>query len=288
MIQLKNKPYSDSTQITNLTRKLFLLIIVLVMLDSTGVTAIAETAAEIEPPPLEGMRVVAYSKAFAKRFGLPMPEPGFETTGGLEAVEFAIEEGNPWSAIFFSNYRLYVDSSLPIEFPEQGGRGDTDILITRRHFFGHPHEQFMKWRREDRIFFNEKGTRYKMKAFLATMDYGSSKQGALTSISYETFRQTLFEGLDYIHLYTSPVFFQPNHKAGIGLWLKKISAVDYRHRLDVEREQFVKMRLPEAFYKKVIELEYGVKKVNDINQRERYRKNRELKKRKEKKKRVSP
>lgn len=278
MIQIKNKHYLDSTQFTNLYRNFFLLIIGLVMLGSTGAAAIAETTVEIEPPPLEEMRAVAYSKSFAKRFGLPMPMPGFETTGGLEAVEFAIEEGNPWSAIYFSNYRLYVDSSMPIEFPEQGERGDTDILITRRHFFGHPHEQFMKWRREDRIIFNEKGTRYRMKAFLATMDYGSSNRGTLTSISYVTFRQRLFEGLDYIHLYTSPAFFQPNHEAGIGLWLKKISDVDYRHRLDVEREQFVKMRLPEAFYKKVIELEYGVKKVNDINRRERYRKNRELNK----------
>lgn len=40
--------------------------------------------------PLEEMRITAYTKAFAERFGLPGPDPGTEPEGGLEAIEFAI------------------------------------------------------------------------------------------------------------------------------------------------------------------------------------------------------
>lgn len=36
--------------------------------------------------PLKEMRIVAYTKAFAGRFGLPDPVPGTEPSGGLEAI----------------------------------------------------------------------------------------------------------------------------------------------------------------------------------------------------------
>ena len=163
-----------------------LVVVLPVLLSSTHVIAIDDKTI-VKPLPLEKMRVVAYSKVFAERFGLPLPLPGFETTDGLEAVEFSIEQKRPWSDFVSSNYRLYVDGNLPIQFPDNGGCGDVGLLIKNVHFFGQTKEKVMKWRKEDRYFFNEKNTQYARKALLASMDHEYGKRGASYGMWYEGF-----------------------------------------------------------------------------------------------------
>ena len=99
--------------------------------------------------PLEGMRIAAYTKAFAERFGLSAPAPGTEPSGGLEAIEFAIEKGR-FAPYYYLNIYLYVDSSLPIKYPEEGVAGEKYMLISATHFFGRTNNQWMKWSLQDR------------------------------------------------------------------------------------------------------------------------------------------
>lgn len=255
MDHIKKTPLPDSKQTMGLFRTFFLLFIVLAMLVSTGAITTAETTVELEPLTLENMRIVAYSKSFAKRFGLPMPEPGFETTGGLEAVEFAIEKGNPWAPYYYSNYRLYINSSLPIAFPEETKNGDNYELIPKSHFFGQTQEKFMRWQVEDRRYIGELQTRYFRNALLATMDYEFRKHGASTSLWYKAFRQELFPDLDFIHINNAPNKLKNYGGKGVGIWLKKVGGTDYREKIAIEDNHFFKFKLPNNFYKKVLEFE---------------------------------
>lgn len=74
------------------------------------------TRASDQPPPLpiEEMRAVVYTKAFAKRFALPEPEP----EGGVQAMEFAGEDAKAkYPHKRFATYQcvLKVYLNLPIQ-----------------------------------------------------------------------------------------------------------------------------------------------------------------------------
>ena len=129
--------------------------------------------------PLEGMRIAAYTKAFAERFGLPAPAPGTEPSGGLEAIEFAIEKGR-FAPYYYLNIYLYVDSSLPIKYPEEGVAGEKYMLIKGTHFFGRTQDMWLKWPQKDRLHFNNMQERYHRKANLATMSYSPGKNGSIS------------------------------------------------------------------------------------------------------------
>lgn len=269
MSLVKSEGYSEYSDVVFYRRGWFLVFLLLLFLVVGSLTpfvrqsAASESNSQLEPLDIETMRVVAYTKAFATRFGLPMPEPGFETPDGLEAVEFSIERGNPWSPYYYSNLRLYVDSTLPIQFPEDERSGDMYLMITKTHFFGQSQEQFMKWPVEDRRYFIKSETCYTQKAFLATMNYGNGHSGQILTIFYKAYRRNIFPGVDYIHTRSPQAHIAVQDETGVGIWLKRVNDVDYGTRTDINQADFIKFRLPDKFYKQLLGFEVIADNYND-------------------------
>lgn len=239
------------------------LITLLFQILSLQASIAVETEAAYPELPSSGMRISAYTKDFAKRFGLPDPVPGTEPGGGLEAIEFAIEKGR-FSPYYFCKFSLYVSNKLPIKYPEEGVAGAKYMLVKGTHFFGRTQDQWMNWPKKDRLHFNDRQGSYHRKANLATMDYAPGKEGAITSLYYREFHKDILPGIAYINLDCSPPSFMiKNLKNNIGIWLQKESDVDYRGRFDINSENFLKFKLPDPVYQKVREWGLQAKKFND-------------------------
>ena len=213
--------------------------------------------------PLEEMRIAAYSKAFAERFGLPDPAPGTEPDGGLEAIEFAIEKGR-FAPYYYLNIYLYVDSSLPIKYPEEGVAGEKYMLISATHFFGRTHEQWMKWSLEDRRFSTNLDGKYNRKANLTTMDYMPRKKGVTTSLYYREFHKDILPGLAYIKLDCSPPSIMIDRPIdNVGIWLQVDSQADYRSQIEVDTDDFLKFAIPDGVFKVVRKQSLAARKANE-------------------------
>lgn len=214
--------------------------------------------------PLGEMRITAYTKAFAERFGLPAPKPGTEPSGGLQAIEFAIEKGPAWTFFYYCNYYLYVDSTLPIKYPEGGGAGSFNMLVNKNHFFGRTQEQWLRWPKNDRLDFNNKQGEYNRKTNLASMDYIPQKQGAIDDLWYAEYHKNLLPGLSYIKLKGSPPMMIDRPKKNIGIWLQKESKTDYRSQVHVDPGDFLKFPIPEQIFEKVREWGLKAREANTV------------------------
>jgi len=213
--------------------------------------------------PLKELRIAAYTKAFADRFGLPEPAPGTEPSGGLEAIEFAIEKGR-FAPYYYCNFYLYVNSDLPIKYPEEGVAGEKYMLIKGTHFFGRTQEQWMRWPDKDRLHFNSRQGGYHRKANLASMNYTPGKQGAITDLYYREFYKNILPGLAYIKLDCSPPSLMIKEPTkNIGIWLQKESKADYRGRIHVEPGDFLKFEIPEHVFQKVRKWGLVAKEASD-------------------------
>ena len=209
----------------------------------------AETQAYPELP-LQEMRLVTYTKKFAKLMGLPIPEIGNEPTGGLEAVEFYIKETNR-SKKYFGYFKLYVNSELPIQFPEKADRGDRELF--EDHFFSRNSEDWLKLPKEIRIPFGQLDSPYRMKAFIASMNYKHQKKGFFTSIDYEEYYNNLLPGLHYIKLSIPPPFSKKTDEYGpIGIWLLR-QKLPNENQVLADDSIYLKFELPEDFYQKIPE-----------------------------------
>jgi len=212
--------------------------------------------------PLEEMRIAAYTKDFAERFGLPAPMPGTEPSGGLQAIEFAIEKGPAWTPFYYCKFYLYLDSSLPVKYPEEGIAGEKYMLIKKTHFFGSTQDQWLQWPGSDKLYFNRRQGSYNRKANLASMDYVPGKQGAIDSFSYEEFHKDILPGLAYIKLSAPTPLLISKPRKNIGVWLQKESKVDYRSRVHVDPNDFLKFAIPEHVFQKVREWGFKTKGAN--------------------------
>jgi hypothetical protein len=213
--------------------------------------------------PLKEMRVAAYTKAFADRFGLPEPDAGTEPSGGLEAIEFAIEKGR-FAPYYYCNFYLYVDNALSIKYPEDGVAGEKYMLIKGTHFFGRTQEQWMRWPKNDRLHFNDRQGAYHRKANLASMNYIPGKQGAITDLYYREFHKNILPGLAYLKLDCSPPSLMiKEQRRNVGIWLQLESKVDYRGRIHVEPDGFLKFEIPDHVFQKVREWGLLAKEASD-------------------------
>jgi hypothetical protein len=213
--------------------------------------------------PLKELRIAAYTKAFADRFGLPEPAPGTEPSGGLEAIEFAIEKGR-FAPYYYCNFYLYVNSDLPIKYPEEGVAGEKYMLIKGTHFFARTQEQWMRWPKNDRLHFNDRQGAYHRKANLASMNYIPGKQGAITDLYYREFYKTILPGLAYIKLDCSPPSLMIKEpKRNVGIWLQRESNADYRGRIHVDTGDFLKFEIPDQVFQKVREWGLLAKEASD-------------------------
>ena len=202
----------------------------------------------IPPHKLKEMRMVAYTKKFAKRFSLPLLAPEMEPSGGLEAIELAVEKSNRWSYLYSCCLYLYVDSSLPIIFPELGEMGDKWMVQGANHFFATPLKQWRKWSLSDRRYSSRVTNSYNMKAFLATMDYVHNKKGAINSMNHIEFRKNLLPQLTYIKLAVTMTLTLKNQRNNLGVWLPLRTSVVETRTPSAQNDRFVKFQLPQPIY----------------------------------------
>ncbi len=139
----------------------------------------AEEPTKAGPLPFEKMRAAVYTRDFAQRFALPDPEPGTEPSGGIQAMEFAVEDAkakypHKQFATYQCTLKLYLDNKLPIAYPEEGVSGDHRRFIAPMHFFLWPdpdNKHWLKLSEKDRLHFGERQGRYTRSAALATPNY---------------------------------------------------------------------------------------------------------------------
>lgn len=220
-------------------------------------------AADKQPtsPPVDEMRAVAYTKAFAQRFALPDPEPGTEPSGGIQAMEFAVEPGPYWrgnAAGYYCKLHLFLDNNLPIAYPE-GEAGVHHLPSQPTKLLSPNNERWDKWSVEDRKFLNERKTRYTNHVWLATPDYPgffderSKKPFAATSMFYDEYHRELFQGLAYLKIDMGCAAYSWLDKVeAIQIWIKREGAKDYSRELRKDPADFLKFSLPMSFYKKIV------------------------------------
>jgi len=229
--------------------------------------------------PIQEMRAVAYTAAFAKRFGLPPPEPGTEPDNGLEALEVEVQrQGKHADSFYNMTLSLYLDSRLAIKLPESGAIGSKRMMSKAYHFFMEPfsynktEDQFSKWQVEDQRYMIALSDNYNMKAFLGSMGYkGYLPPG--DSIVYDEYHTELLPGLTYIRLiiYGALILDDTlNHKkyTDIGVYLQRDTNADYRHTLSYNPDDFYKFRLPGQIQAKMKEWLTMMKPVNVVIMKE--------------------
>jgi len=225
--------------------------------------------------PIQEMRAVAYTAAFAKRFGLPPPPPGTEPNNGLEALEVKVQRrGERADDAYCMKLSLYLDSHLAIKLPKGEPSGNERMVCNPSHFFGNSFKErhFEKWSEEDKRHLVALDSNYRMKAFLGSMDYGDGKMANKgyppgDSIVYDEYHTELLPGLTYIRLF----FFEPlilddtlKHKkyTDVGVFLLRATDRDYRHTLSYTPDNFYKFRLPNHILAKMKEWVEMMKPVN--------------------------
>lgn len=215
-------------------------------------SGMSEEIANINSMPLEKVSVSAYTKAFAKRFGLPEPHQEFELKFDLQAIEFSLEKSE-FAPLYFGVFKLYLPQSLSIAYPEESVAGEKDMLIRGTHFFGGTHdstEQWLRWPVNDRIHFNSRQGKYNRKAYFASINYIPGKSGLVLDLSYAEYHQDLIPGISYVKLYTSTSMFpDSNRKGPFSIWLEKKGGPDYEKLRQIDPNDFLKFELPEQFFK---------------------------------------
>ncbi len=209
------------------------------------------------PLPIEQMHAVAYTKDFAKRFALPEPEPGTEPSGGIQAMEFAVEPGPKHGrGLYYCKLKLYLDNTLPIAYPEEGIAGAEHMLRQSSHFFMWPNPENKRWlalSEKDRLHFNGRNGRYNRLAWLATADYAWEKSGAQHGMFYEKYHRDLFPGLAYVKIdMTCPVYSWMDKVETAQIWLKREGTKDYRQHRLTGPEDFLRFMLPPKFYEQIV------------------------------------
>lgn len=215
--------------------------------------------------PIQEMRVTAYTKGFAQRFGLEPPAPGTEPNNGLEAMELRVQRTREWTNLYSFTLSLYLDSRLPVKLPENSLAGNKRMALAGYHFFSQPKPaQWMKWSVEDRRYSSKLDGNYNMKAFLATMDYVPKKKGAIDSIEYEEFHTELLPGLTYIQLMfgSTPPILGRSHN-DVGIFLQSSTETEYRQKIYIEPGEFIKFRLPDHILKCMKEWSIKIRPINN-------------------------
>lgn len=225
--------------------------------------SIAAEANLPDPLPIETMRAAVYTKAFAKRFVLPDPEPGTEPTGAIQGMEFSMEEipasGVYARPLYACDLILYLDNTLPIAWPEEGRAGAKRIMARHPQLFSHmSRERFLAMSVEDRRHSGERISRYGRLVRLSTPDYQRLKQGGSLDVDIKEYDREFFPGIAYLKLYIGCTMTGTQlerflrYGKGVELWFKKPEGKDYRQYPVTDATDFFRVPLPLFFLERVL------------------------------------
>jgi hypothetical protein len=231
-------------------------------------TSIASAEEPKKPTRLafETMRTVAYTSDFAKRLALPPQEAGNEPSDGVHALEFRVEPGPAWSPFYVCILSLYLDNSLPVEYPEEGLAGSDRLLASPNHFFLRGNIDDRRWSSipiEDRLHHGALQRKYNRRAALATPDYEHLKKGAYDDIAILEFHRSILPGIAYIALDVSCFTGEKlRRRSTWQIWLKKRGGRDYSQQLRIDSEDFLRFGLPGPLLNRIIELSEPPRRYN--------------------------
>jgi hypothetical protein len=230
---------------------LLLLILLLVTPESSSAQA-----ATLQQLSLEKAKVVAYSKAFAKRFALPDPSPELELANGVQAIEFSMEMGPKTAPYHLCKLKAYLDSSLPIAYPTDGTSGSRASVELSEHFlFDSNYLDNKRWLAlsvEDRLHFSRQNS-FRNRAALASPDVKLPTKGYWAGIVFDAFHRNLFPGISYIKFHSECGFLADGEtREIIQLWVERAGGKDYNYVVYPDPSDFLKFDLPPAFYKAAI------------------------------------
>jgi hypothetical protein len=212
----------------------------------TSPFALAREPQPLTALPIEQMRATVYTKEFAKRFALPDPEPGSEPSGGVQAMEFAVEPGPWWLGEMASCHcklYLYLDNKLPIAYPEEAVRGTVSIPSQKTQLMTIERPRWLNLSEKDRLHFSERN-----KSMLATSDFVWNKAGGGAGMFYDEYHRDLFPGLAYLKIDMGcPNYSWMDKVETMQIWIQREGTKDYRHQLREEPEDFLKFTLPKVF-----------------------------------------
>lgn len=213
-----------------------------------------------DPLPIETMKAAVYTKAFAKRFVLPDPEPGTEPSGAIQGMEFQIRPHRVM-ARYSCDLILYLDNTLPIAWPEEArasvsGIPTQDTLLMSNA----PRERFLAMSENDRRHSFKRETLWNMHARIVTPDYEYQKRGGSFDATYREYNREFFPGVAYVKLDIGCTmtgtqlerFLQ--HGKGVELWLLKTGGRNYTDIgvQGVDRNDFVRLPLPRNFIERIL------------------------------------
>lgn len=202
---------------------------------------------------IENMRVLAYSKEMAKRFGLPAPREGWETQPPLHAVEYLAESLAPKIKGHGCAYKLYLDSKLPLAFGDSGPVGGVSVYGPKQHFFARDWGNPLS--RAANIALGERVSGFGRLALVATLDYVPDTRGASTDtgVTQTEYVRELLPGLTYLKLSGGCGMMSWEKRVNtVQLWLKKAAGKDYRKRVVPDPDDFIKLSLPSALYREAV------------------------------------
>ncbi len=209
-----------------------------------------------EPPappiPIEQMRAFGYTKAFAERFALPPPEPGWEPGDGLLAVEFMVDPRQDADGRFVCAFKLYVDGQFAIAFPEPGPSGAVDLYTARTHAFVGSRKDGADLAAEDRRAQTQRLRPFGQLGAIATRDYEVGKSYTRTWASVTEFVRELFPGVNYVRVVAPCLFaFWPAPSdGGLNVWVKKSTGKDPSRDALLSPSEFHQFPLPPALMAK--------------------------------------
>lgn len=205
---------------------------------------------DLEPLPLDDLKVVRYSPEFAERIGMSSENAEEHMPSGLLAIEFSVERYATPSADFYTcHLKVYLDSSLDVWFPGETIVGNSAI-VGARHFFQSTRERSMALNEEDRSAIDSKLRAFQRKAYWVTADYTPMEKGARTDLAYHNHYQELMAGVDYASLIIDCSvhrLYQDFQSRPVQVWIEKIGGRDYSQLTDVRQEDFLTFDLPLSF-----------------------------------------
>jgi len=211
-----------------------------------------------DPLPIETMKVAVYTKAFAKRFVLPDPEPGTEPSGAIQGMEFRVRHHRIMAG-YSCELILYLDNTLPIAWPEDARASVSGIPTQDTLLMSNvPRERFLAMSVEDRRYSGERSSRYGRLVRLSTPDYQRLKQGGSLDVTIREYDKSFFPGLAYLKLDIGCTmtgtqlerFLQ--YGKGVELWFRRPEGKDYRQYPVIDATDFLRVPLPLPFLAHVL------------------------------------
>lgn len=210
---------------------------------------------DIEPLPVEDMRVQIYTQEFADRFSLPDSGVSAELEGGIEALDFLVQKNfRPSADYYIPLLRVYLTEETPIAYPAEKPSGNRFDHEMSSHFFSD--RNLVNWPNPDDVnFFTAPQQEYYLAAFIASADYVFNERGFRASLPINRYERDIVSGISFLELGYSniaPEYADESESRDIVIWLRRLGAPAARTSADLQSKDFLKIPIPAMFVTQIM------------------------------------